>query len=109
MTNEFVLDWAGMAVSLFNTVLLLWLGLTVLLNAERRSWGLWLAGGGLLLGGAFFVSHSAILGYGLRNVSDAMDFWWHVGWVPAVVSPLSWYVVMLWYAGFWDDRQMSLR
>ena len=36
MTGEPLLDWAIMAVSLFNTVLLLWLGLTVLLNAERR-------------------------------------------------------------------------
>ena len=48
MTGSFFLDWAIMAVSLFNTILLLWLGLTVLLNAERRTWGVWLAGGGLL-------------------------------------------------------------
>ena len=65
MTDEFSLNWAIMAVSLFNTILLLWLGMTVLLNAERRTWGVWLAGGGLLMGGAFFVSHSAILGHGL--------------------------------------------
>ena len=32
----FYIDWAIMAVSLFNTILLVWLGLTVLLNAERR-------------------------------------------------------------------------
>ena len=44
MTGEFFVDWATMAVSLFNTVLLLWLGLTILLNAELRTWGTWLAG-----------------------------------------------------------------
>jgi len=108
MTGEFFLDWAIMAVSLFNTILLLWLGLTVLLNAERRTWGVWLAGGGMLMGGAFFVSHSAILGHGLHYTSQGMDFWWCMGWVPVVALPLAWYVVMLWYAGFWDDRQAHL-
>jgi signal transduction histidine kinase len=108
VTGEFVLDWAIMAVSLFNTILLLWLGLTVLLNAERRTWGMWLAGSGLLMGAAFFVSHSAILGHGLRSVGQGMDFWWHAGWVPAIVSPFAWYVEMLWYAGFWEDRQSGL-
>jgi signal transduction histidine kinase len=101
MTGEFLLDWAIMAVSLFNTIQLLWLGLTILLNAERRTWGTWLAGGGTLMGGAFFVSHSAILGHGLHYVSQGMDFWWRVGWVPAVALPFAWYVVMLWYSGLW--------
>ena len=36
MTRAFFLNWAIMAVSLFNTILLLWLGLTVLLNAEQH-------------------------------------------------------------------------
>ncbi len=117
MTGEFSLDWAVMAVSLFNTILLLWLGLTLLLNAEPRAlrrtqggqWGIWLASGGLLMGGAFFVSHSAILGHGLHHVSRGMNFWWQVGWVPVIVLPCAWYVVMLWHAGFWDDRQAPLR
>ncbi len=39
--------WGSRAVSFFNTIALLWLGLTVLLNAERQRWGTWLAGGGL--------------------------------------------------------------
>ena len=55
MTNNFLLDWALMAVSLFNTILPLWLGLTVLLNAERRNWSIWLAGGGMIMASAFFV------------------------------------------------------
>ena len=108
MTDEFSLNWAIMSVSLFNTILLLWLGMTVLLNAERRTWGVWLAGGGLLMGGAFFVSHSAILGHGLGYVSWAMNFWWRVGWVPVIALPFVWYLVMLWYAGFWDNRQAYL-
>ena len=106
--NHF-LDWPIMTVSLFNTILLIWLGLTVLLNAERRTWGIWLAGGGLLLGGVFFISHSAILGLGLTYVGRGMDFWWRMGWVPVVASPFAWYIVMLWYAGFWDNVQTRLR
>lgn len=109
MTGHYFLDWGIIAVSLFNTILLLWLGLTVLLNAEHRTWGIWLAGGGLLLGGIFFVSHSAILGHGLSYVSRGMNFWWRVGWGPVVALPFGWYLVMLWYTGFWNNRQNALR
>lgn len=56
MTGIFFLDWAVLAVSLFNTILLLWLGLTVLLNAEGRVWGICLAAGGLLLGAIFLLA-----------------------------------------------------
>ena len=45
MTGVVLLDWAIIAVSLFNAILLLWLGLTVLLNADRRTWGVWVMGG----------------------------------------------------------------
>ena len=86
-----------------------WLGLTVLLNAERRTWGIWLAGGGLLLGRRFFISHSAMLGFGLATSAAPMDFWWQLGGCPPSSLPLAWYVVMLWYAGFWDDRRIALR
>jgi signal transduction histidine kinase len=109
LTQQFLLDWATMAVSLFNTIILLWLGITVLVNSERRAWGVWLAGGGLLLAGFFFVSHSAMLGHGLRDVGAGMDFWWQVGWVPVVTLPFAWYVVMLWYSGFWDGGDTPLR
>ncbi len=108
MSGRFLLDWAVMAVSLFNTIVALWLGLAVLLNAERRTWGIWLAGGGLLMGGAFFISHSAILGHDLYTMSRGVDFWWEVGWFPVVAAPFAWYVLMLWYAGFWDDRRTAL-
>jgi signal transduction histidine kinase len=102
MTENWLLNWAVMAVSLFNTILLIWLGLTVLLNAESRTWGLWLAGGANLLGGVFFLVHSIFLAHGLNTFSRSIDFWWRVGWVPVVTIPYIWYVVILWYSGFWD-------
>ncbi|MCJ7535256.1 MAG: hypothetical protein MUO57_06965, partial [Anaerolineales bacterium] len=102
MTENWLLNWAVMAVSLFNTILLIWLGLTVLLNAERRTWGLWLAGGVILLGGTFFLIHSIILGFGLNTIGRSIDFWWRLGWIPVVTIPYVWYVVILWYSGFWD-------
>jgi signal transduction histidine kinase len=63
----------------------------------------------LLMGGAFFVSHTAILGHGPNYLGTGVDFWWHLGWAPVVVSPLAWYVAMLWYAGFWDRTHAALR
>ncbi len=109
MTGSIVLDWALIAVSLFNTLVLLWLGLTVLLSAERRTWGVWLIGGGMLLGGAFFISHTAILGHDLTFGGAGADFWWQVGWVPVILAPFAWYGVILWYAGYWDDPTSPLR
>jgi signal transduction histidine kinase len=100
MTSDFWINWAVMTVSLFNTLVLAWLGLTVLLNAERRGWGIWMAGGGLLLGAAFFVSHSAIVGQGIRTINAGMNFWWYVGWIPVLALPFAWHTVILWYAGF---------
>ncbi len=102
MTGSFSLDWLTLAVSLFNTILLLWLGLTVLLNAERRTWGIWMAGGGLLTGAAFFMIHSVILGLGFEHFGWAANFWWRLGWIPVILAPFAWYVVMLWYTGYWQ-------
>jgi signal transduction histidine kinase len=109
MRADWILEWATLAVSLFNTILLLWLGFTVLLNAERRNLGIWLAGGGLLLGGAFFLSHSIILGHGLDYFGRGVNFWWHLGWIPVVLAPFAWYLVMLWYAGFWEEHVSPTR
>src|SRR5260221_9139474 len=103
-----LLDWAAVAVSLANTVLLLWLGFTILLNAENRYWGVWLSGGGLLISGAFFISHTAILGHGLTSLDNGLTFWWYLGLTAALVSPIIWYVVILWYAGYWDDPNSLL-
>lgn len=105
MTGNFWLDWAIMAVSLINVILQFWLGLTILLNAERRTWGVWLAGGGLLLGAAFFISHTAILGFSQEYFSRGLNVWWRIGWIPVIALPFIWYMIMLWYAGFWRDRR----
>jgi len=107
MTGNFFLDWPSMAIALINVILSFWLGMTVLLNAERRSWGVWLTGGGLLLGAAFFISHAAILGYELNSDrwGSGLNTWWRVGWIPLLAAPFAWYALMLWYAGFWDDQR----
>lgn len=97
-----VLDWALAAASMFNTILLVWLGLTVLLNAEKRTWGIWLAGCGLTLGGIFFAGHTATLDYRLEDLLDQISNWWYPAWLCVLLLPLGWYVLMLWYAGFWD-------
>lgn len=108
MTGRLGLDWAISAVSLFNMILLLWLGAMVLLNANRRDWGVWLMGGGLWVGALFFVSHSAILGQDLAVNLDGLNFWWRAGWFPVTVSPFVWYVAVLWFSGFWAAPHSQL-
>jgi hypothetical protein len=105
----FLLIWAGLAVSFYNTLSLIWLGGMVLLIGNRRSAGTWLVGIGLLLGALFFTSHTAILGRGLADTGFGMNFWWWVSWAPAVVAPIAWYASMLWHAGFRFQRGHSHR
>jgi signal transduction histidine kinase len=102
MTGLFWLDWALLAISLFNALLLLWLGLTVFLTAERRVWGIWLSSAGLLLGALFFIIHSVIIGQGVSVITAELDFWWRLGWTPVAALPFMWYTAVLWYSGFWD-------
>ncbi len=112
MTGLLSLDFPALTLSLFNAAVMLWLGLTVLLNAERRgraAWGTWLITGSLLLGTVFFISHSALLSLDLNLVSRGLNFWWQVGWWPVLALPLAWYVVVLWYAGFWEQAATPLR
>jgi len=108
MTDNILLNWAAMALSLFNAILLFWLGLMVLMNSDRRAWGIWLGGLGLLLGAAFFVSHSAILGLGISIVGWDRFIWWTVGLTLAIALPFTWYIFMLWYAGYWEDTNSRL-
>ncbi len=108
MSDSIALNWASLAISLFNTFILLWLGLTVLIHAERRTLGLWIASSELLMGAAFFLSHSIILASGFYLSSQSLNFWWHLGWFPVVLLPYAWYIVMLWYAGFWNESNNSL-
>ena len=49
-----MLDWAVLAVSIFNTISFFWLGAMVLFTGDRRAAGAWLTGSGLLI-------HSAML------------------------------------------------
>jgi len=111
MTGRIYLDWVLLAVSLFNALLLLWLGLTVFLNADRRGPGIWLSSAGLLLGSVFFTSHSAILVNGINEITQGLIFWWYMSWISVVSLPFIWYVAVLWYAGYWDhpDKNSSIR
>src|SRR5258706_12560552 len=102
MTGNLILDWAIQAMSVFNAIITTWLGLTILLNAERRVWGIWVITGGLFFAALFFVSHSVIISEGFNVFSRRVDIWWHIGWWPVIFLPLVWYMVTLWYAGFWD-------
>ena len=99
MPALYILDWAIITISFFNTIALLWLGLTVLLNAERHAWGTWAAGGGFLLGALFFVGHSAIVGREIGTFSPEMEFWWRLSWLVVIGAPYMWYLVMAWYSG----------
>lgn len=111
MTYELfiAITWAINALSFFNMIAFLWLGLTVLLNAERRGWGAWVAGGGLIVGGLFFAGHSTVVAHSLDSFSPNAEFWWRVSWLPVVGAPYFWYLVMAWYAGVLSARQQRLR
>ncbi len=110
ITGYFLLDWALITVSVFNAILLLWLSLTVFLNAERRTWGVWLVEEGLMMGALFFLSHTIILSdQDIFFSNPRLEFWWKVGWMPVVLAPYAWYVVILWYAGFWESPNTPLR
>lgn len=103
-----LLNWALVAISLFNTILLLWLAMTVWLNAGRRSLGVIVAAVGFLLGSAFFVSHAALLLSETLRLTRSNTLWLAVGMTPAVLLPYVWYVVLLWYNGYWIQRGSKL-
>src|SRR4051795_2615970 len=90
------LEWAARALSLFDALALLWLGLTVLLNAERRDWGAWLAGAALCVGGLFFAIHLAFIDAGLL-ARLPIGLWWRLAWLAFVVAPANWGLVIAWY------------
>jgi signal transduction histidine kinase len=108
VTGNFLFDWAIVAVSLFNTILMLWLGLTVWLNAARRTVGVWVSSLSLFLGGAFFLSHTAIVGQGL-GLTPGMDLWWLAGLWAVMLLPFSWYSVTLWHTGFWNEQHSRMQ
>lgn len=93
------LDWAIISLSFFNMIALLWLGLTVLLNAERRTGGTWVAGGGLILCGLFFIGHTAVVGRTIDTFDVEIGFWWRLSWLMTIAAPFLWYLGTLWYTG----------
>lgn len=94
-----LLQWAVRALSFFNTIAFLWLGMAVLLNAQRRAPGTWATGGGLILAGLFFAVHSTLVGREIGTFDAEIAFWWRYLWLMFVVPPYGWYVVISWYSG----------
>ncbi|MBN1564277.1 MAG: hypothetical protein JXA10_10595 [Anaerolineae bacterium] len=110
ITELLMVDWALISISLFNALLLIWLGLTIVLNAERRDWGVRLVTAGFLSGALFFVCHTVIIGHELTIFgSEDLEGWWRTSWYPVLIAPFSWYMVILWYAGFWESQSARLR
>jgi signal transduction histidine kinase len=103
VTDIFWLNWLTMALSVANVIVMVWLGLTVLLNSSQRTRPVWLTGVGLLLSSLFFIDHTAILSYGPAFTGAGLEFWWQAGWLPLVLLPFIWYLIILWYTGLWPD------
>src|SRR5688572_23289062 len=92
-----LLEWAVRAVALFDTLVLLWLGLTVLLNAERREWGTWAAGLAMVLGGLFFLGQVNYVGLDVALLASQDDYW-RLSWVAFLAAPALWCLVIAWYS-----------
>lgn len=109
MIQETLLLWALVSVSLFNTILLLWLGLTLWLTADRRSPGVVITSIGFFLGSASFISHAALLLSPTLQLTRSTTLWLAAGMTPVVLLPYVWYIVLLWYNGFWTAPAGELR
>lgn len=109
MSGNFWLDGMLLSISIFNIIIMLWLGLMVLLSAEKRTWGVFFAASGLLAGVLFFVAHAALLGQNIARFTSGVNFWWHLGWAPIIIAPFVWYIVMLWFSGYWQQKISPLR
>jgi two-component sensor histidine kinase len=88
----------AIALSAFNLITFLWLGLMVLLLGDRRNLITWVGGIGLLLAALFFLCHGALVGAGVPEGASPSDVWWRVSWLPAFVAPLFWAATGLHYA-----------
>jgi len=97
------------ALSLFSAVLLLWLGVTVLLNAERRTGGVWLVGFGAVAAGLFFITHTIIIVESMEGGHHSPGPWWPVGWIALILAPYAWYIAVLWHNGYWEEGASLLR
>jgi anti-sigma regulatory factor (Ser/Thr protein kinase) len=95
---------AAIAISVFNLMTYLWLGLTVLLNGNRQSRVTWVGGIGLLAAALFFLCHGALVGAGVPAGPSPVDIWWRLAWAPAFIAPFLWAATGLRYAdltGVW--------
>ena len=102
MTDSPFLNFLQQLASLFNAMLLLWLGPTIALNSERPRWFIWLAGIAVMLAGLFFVLHSIIVSSNIGAIIADLRVWWLVGWLPLIFLPAAWYGMTLWYSGYID-------
>jgi hypothetical protein len=89
---------AAIAISVFNLMIYLWLGLTVLLNGNRQSRVTWVGGIGLLAAALFFLCHGALVGAGVPAGPAPVDIWWRLAWAPAFIAPFLWAATGLRYA-----------
>ncbi|MCR9142072.1 MAG: hypothetical protein NXI24_07455 [bacterium] len=94
------------ALALFNMLLLFWLGLTVLLQVERRRSSVWFASFSLLMAAAFFGAYTIEMG-GAPGL-----FFLELVWIPALILlhilPLCWHIVVLYFTGQFDRREPAL-
>ena len=103
----------ALAISLFDTVTLLWLGLTVFLTGNRRTPATIAGSAGLLLGSIFFGGHTLIITHTLGSGSFGVNIVWRVLWVVAVAAPYFWGLSIFNYsgdvdAGRWVRRILTL-
>ncbi len=101
MSDTALLAWGLLTLSLLNLILLTWLGLTVLLNTDRRDGAAWIIAVALLGGAIFFLCHAVVVSRGAAGINPALFGQWPLAWAGGFLLPCAWYVVALWYAGFW--------
>jgi len=88
------------ALSAALAIVCCWLGATVLLNAVRRAWGVWLAGTCLVVAGAFFLWQGRLAGRGADGLATFALEWWPTIWLAGVALPAAWCCSMLWIGGW---------
>ncbi len=96
---DFLIFAGAQAVSLFNTVTMLWLGLTVLLTGNRRKPATIAGGAGLLLAALFFMGHSLIIAHTVDFYSKGVNAIWKMMWFIAVTAPYFWGLSIFYYSG----------
>ena len=105
----YLVDYSRYVLALTNAILLLWLGLTVLLNSDERRVGVWIVSGSLLLGSGFFISYLALRIIGFGAITFTGSLFLAVASLPPVVLPFAWYGVILWYSGYFNENAQAFR